>query len=121
MKNIDQAKERLSSALSRINTKLIEAQTLMHDYKELEKENHELKANALLLKKEVADLKTQLRNISIEQEQKTITKIEENYTLKSEKNDNTPHAQTDFALEFSNTDETEVSLNELKGLLGNKR
>ncbi len=114
MSNLEQVKERLKGALNKINTKLIDAQNSIQKQHKLEVENNELRASVILLKKEISELKNKVRSISIEAEQKSLGKQveikidDEDINLKTEEVESKPNDST-------------ISLNELKDLVGNKK
>ncbi|KIE05079.1 hypothetical protein NF27_EY01750 [Candidatus Jidaibacter acanthamoeba] len=122
MSNLEQVKERLKSALNKVNNKLIEAQKAIQNQHQLETENNELKANLALMQKEISELKHKIRSMGIEQEQKSLSKQAEISPLEIK----TPSTRIRKSIDGNKVDESEeinskVSLNELKGLVGNKK
>ncbi|AIF80889.1 hypothetical protein I862_01630 [endosymbiont of Acanthamoeba sp. UWC8] len=122
MSNLEQVKERLKSALNKVNNKIIDAQKAIQSQHQLETENNELKAAMALLQKEISELKHKIRSIGIEQEQKSLSKQAEISAPEIK----APGSRVRKSIDGNKTDESEeinskVSLNELKGLVGNKK
>ena len=122
MSNLEQVKERLKSALNKVNNKIIDAQKAIQSQHQLETENNELKAAMALLQKEISELKHKIRSIGIEQEQKSLSKQAEI----SSPEIRASGSRIRKPIDGNKVDESEeinskVSLNELKGLVGNKK
>jgi hypothetical protein len=114
-----QSKQKLQNALERLQSAIDQKLVFLEKCRKLEKENNEHKTTILLLKKEAAELNTKLLNSGVFESTSLFTP-EHNELLLSPKSPSRKKVEAKLSNEEVKN-ENEVSLGELKSMMGSKK